>query len=180
EWSYFPKRSSKTAFLDSFIFFRTRKVPFFYNSLYDGTKKFHLFDVEFTEGAFIAKEIVKTTILHIQLEEPIPIFTLDKEGLLDFKYRMAGFQDIHLKNHPDFNKRFFLSGEHPKAIQDLFTDELVLFLESNPYYHIESNANAIMVLKKERLSGVLEIKAMLYFGKQLHRLLHNAMLISNC
>lgn len=171
KWSYNPNRSSETKFLQKFIFFRTRKVPFFYNSFYDKTKTFHLFDIEFNEGEFIAREVVKTTILHIKLEQPIPVFTLDKEGLLDFIYGMAGFKDIDIENHPDFNKRFYLSGPDRDDIQDLFTDELILFLESNPYYHIESNGKSIMILKKERLLSVKEIKAMLYFGKQLNILL---------
>lgn len=171
KWSYNPKRSSETKFLQKFIFFRTRKVPFFYNSFYDKTKTFHLFDIEFNEGEFIAREVVKTTILHIKLEQPIPVFTLDKEGLLDFIYGMAGFKDIDIENHPDFNKRFYLSGPDRDDIQDLFADELILFLESNPYYHIESNGKSIMILKKERLLSVKEIKAMLYFGKQLNILL---------
>lgn len=170
-WSYFPNRSNETKFLQKFIFFRTRKVPFFYNSFYDETKTFHLFDIEFSEGEFIAREVVKTTILRIKLKRTIPVFTLDKEGLLDFIYGMAGFKDIQLENHPDFNKRFFLSGEDQDAIQNLFSNELILFLESNPYYHIETNGNSILILKKERLLSVKEIKAMIYFGKQLNQLL---------
>jgi carbonic anhydrase len=171
KWSYTPNRSNKTKFLNKFIFFRTRKVPFFYNSLYDETITFHLFDIEYSEGEFIAREVVKTTILHIKLKRPIPVFTLDKEGLLDFIYGMAGFKDIQLENHPDFNKRFFLSGEDQDAIQNLFSNELILFLESNPYYHIETNGDSILILKKERLLSVKEIKAMIYFGKQLNQLL---------
>ncbi|WP_299318219.1 SulP family inorganic anion transporter [uncultured Maribacter sp.] len=171
QWSYEPKRSDKTKFLNKFIFFKNRRVPYFYNSFYDNTKTFHMFDVEFNEGEFIAKEVVKTTILHIKLKHKIPVFSLDKEGLLDFVYGMAGFKDIELENHQDFNKRFFLSGENTEDIHDLFTNELILFLESNPYYHIETNGTSILILKKERLLSVKEIKAMLYFGKQLNQLL---------
>ncbi|MBT8179945.1 MAG: SulP family inorganic anion transporter, partial [Eudoraea sp.] len=75
--------------------------------------------------------------------------------------------------HPDFNRRFYLLGDNPDAIREVFTDELVLFLESNPYYHIESNGKAILVLNKERLLGVQEIKSMIYFGLQLKRILHS-------
>ncbi|TDS18590.1 MFS superfamily sulfate permease-like transporter [Maribacter caenipelagi] len=177
QWSYDPKKSEKTKFLNKFIFFKNRKVPYYYNSFYDNTKTFHLFDVEFNEGEFIAKEVVKTTILHIKVKHQIPVFSLDKEGLLDFVYGMAGFKDIELENHQDFNKRFFLSGEHTKDIQDLFTNELILFLESNPYYHIETNGSSILILKKERLLSVKEIKAMLYFGKQLNHLLSETVVV---
>jgi hypothetical protein len=129
-----------------------------------------LCDVEFTEGAFIAREVVKTTVMYMNLSRELPIFTLDKEGLLDFKYGLAGFKDIAIEHHPDFNKRFYLSGEDIETIRSLFTDELILFLESHPYYHIESNGSSLLLLKKERLLSVQEIKAMLYFGQQFYQL----------
>lgn len=171
--SYAPQKNMETQFLRDFVFFRTREIPYLYNTLTDKAQQYELFDVEFTEGAFIAREVVKTTVMYINLNEEIPIFTLDKEGLLDFKYSLAGFKDITVDNHHDFNRRFFLSGENHVAIQDLFTDELILFLESNPYYHIESNGTSLLILKKERLLSVKEIKAMLYFGQQLLRFLQN-------
>ena len=173
KWSYEPKKDTGTKFLGNFIFFRTRQIPYLYNTLLDGEGKYRVFDVEFTEGAFIAREVVKTTVMHLQLDVKIPVFTLDKEGLLDFIYNLAGFKDIDLENHPDFNRRFFLSGENKKEIQSLFNDELILFLESNPYYHVESNGESLLILKKERLLSVKEIKAMIYFGKQFCKLVQN-------
>ena len=165
--SYAAKKNTRTGFLNNFVFFKTREIPYIYNTLKEGNERYMLFDVEFTEGAFIAKEVVKTTVMHINLDFDIPVFTLDKEGLLDFKYGLEGFKDINIDNHPDFNKRFFLSGENNEAIHSLFTDELILFLESHPYYHIESSGTSLLILKKERLLSVQEIKAMLYFGQQL-------------
>jgi hypothetical protein len=153
------------------VFFRTREISYFYNNLQDKKDKCNVFDVEFTEGAFIAKEVVKTTVMHIKLDSEIPVFTLDKEGLLKFLYSLAGFKDIGIENHPDFNRRFYLSGPDEPAIRSLFTDELVLFLESNPYYHVESNGRSLLILKKERLLAVQEIKRMIYFGQQLQHLL---------
>ncbi len=167
KWSYTAKKNTKTKFLRNFVFFRTRQIPYIYNTLSDQENRYKLFDVEFTEGAFIAREVVKTTVMYITLPNEIPVFTLDKEGLLGFIYGLAGFRDIDLDNHPDFNKRFYLSGENESAIKNIFSDALILFLESNPYYHVESNGSSLLILKKERLLSVQEIKAMIYFGKQL-------------
>jgi MFS superfamily sulfate permease-like transporter len=175
KWTYTAQKNKRTKFLNDFIFFGKRKIPYFYNALSNEEKSLLLIDVEFTEGEFIAREVVKTTLMHLELEKTVPIFTLDKEGLLDFIYNPAGFKDIELENHPDFNRRFFLSGEHPENIRNLFTDELILFLESNPYYHVESNGSALIILKKERLLSVKEIKAMLYFGKQFKQLLSHGL-----
>ena len=171
-WSYMANKNTKTSFLRDFVFFRTRNISYFYNNLFDKNKRCSVFDVEFTEGEFIAKEVVKTTVMHIQMTSKIPVFTLDREGLLRFLYGLAGFKDITVEDHPDFNKRFYLSGPNAEGIRSLFTDDLVLFLESNPYYHVESNGSSILILKKERLLGVQEIKRMIYFGQQLQHLLH--------
>ncbi len=177
KWSYEAKKNTHTHFLRDFVFFKTRQIPYLYNTLSNENKKVKLFDVEFTEGAFIAREVVKTTILHIKLDNEIPVFTLDKDGLLDFIYSLAGFKEITIDNHPDFNKRFFLSGESSFALQSIFSDELILFLESHPYYHIESNGESLLILKKERLLSVQEIKAMIYFGKQFYSLVQNSKIL---
>ena len=169
--SYAAQKNTKTGFLNKFVFFRTREIPYIYNILTEKENRYMLFDVEFTEGAFIAKEVVKTTVMYIKLDFGIPVFTLDKEGLLDFKYSLAGFKDIPIDAHPDFNNRFFLSGGNSEDIRSLFTDELVLFLESHPYYHIESSGASLLILKKERLLSVQEIKALLYFGQQFSNLM---------
>ncbi|WP_435314175.1 SulP family inorganic anion transporter [Cellulophaga fucicola] len=171
KWDYIPNKNRETTFLKDFVFFKSREIRYFYNQLKAENNKVALMDVEFTEGAFIAREVIKTTILHIKLDREVPIFTLDKEGLIKYIYSLAGFKDIAIKNHPDFNRRFYLSGEKPNEIHKLFTDELILFLESNPYYHIECNGSALLIIKKERLLSVQEVKAMLYFGKQFHQIL---------
>ncbi len=171
-WSYRAQKNIETSFLSDFIFFKTREISYLYNHLIDEKDHCSVFDIEFTEGAFVAKEVIKSTVMHIELRQRFPVFTLDKEGLLERIYKLAGFKDITIQNHPDFNRRFFLSGEKTTQIQGLFRDELILFLESNPYYHIESNGNSLLILKKERLLSVQEIKAMIYFGLQLQKLLN--------
>ncbi|MCR1025791.1 SulP family inorganic anion transporter [Cellulophaga baltica] len=170
-WTYVPKKNKEVDFLSNFIFFRTKEINFIYNSLSKKDRKKSVFDVEFTEGAFIAKEIVKTTVLHVRLDLKIPVFTLDKEGLLEMLYKLAGLKDITIENRPDFNKRFYLKGANELDIKRIFSDELILFFESNPYYHVESNGSSLLIFKKERLLSVQEVKAMIYFGEQLHSLL---------
>jgi MFS superfamily sulfate permease-like transporter len=167
-WSYAAQKNTETRFLRDFIFFRTRQIPYLYNTLSDKEGKYKVMDVEFTEGAFIAREDVKTTVMHIQLTKNIPVFTLDKEGgLLHFMYGLAGFKNLDVENHPDFNKHYYLSGENGQQVRALFTDDLVLFFESNPYYHVESNGSTLLITKKERLLSVQEIKGLISFGKRL-------------
>ena len=164
---YEAKKQSDNHFLDSFYFFKTKKVETIYNRLFNTKNTFKLFDINFSEGEFIAKENVRTTMLHIKLDHKIPSFTLDREGFLERVYAFAGFKDIPIENHADFSKRFYLLGDNPAEIKSFFTDDIVHFFESNPYYHVESNGHSLLIFGKERLAGIKEIKALYDFGKRL-------------
>ena len=160
-------------FLKQFIFFRTKEIDHIYNCLSEKNKNLTLFDIEYSEGEFIAKEVVRSSIMHIKLNRKIPEFTLDREGFLEKIYGFAGFNDIQIENHSDFSNRFFLLGEDEEAIKSFFDDELVHFFESNPYYHIESNGSNLLIFGKERLASIKEIKAMLDFGKRLEETINH-------
>ncbi len=168
-WNYDPKKDTNCSELSNFVFFKIKKINYLSNAIFDPKEVFKISDVEFSEGEFIARTLVRTTVLTIKLKNEIPKFTLDREGLLEFVYKFAGFKDIIIDGHPDFSKRFYLLGEYPEKIRMFFTDELVLFFESNPYYHIESNGDYLLVFRKERLASIKEIKALLDFGKRLEK-----------
>lgn len=165
--SYDSKKEKQTHFLDKFYFFRTKSIEHIYNKISTKNSILTLFDIEFSEGEFIAKETIRTTMMHITLGSKIPDFTLDREGFLEKVYAFAGFKDIPIQEHSDFNKRFYLLGEDETAITEFFNDDIIHFFESNPYYHIESNGSSLLVFSKERLASTKEIKALFDFGKRL-------------
>lgn len=170
EIHYEAEKTQNTQFLESFHYFTTKKIETLYNRLYNTENTSRLFDINYSEGEFIAKENVRTTMLHIKLDHDIPEFTLDREGFLERIYALAGFKDIPIENHSDFSKRFYLLGENEDAIKRFFDDDLVHFFESNPYYHIESNGSGLLVFGKERLAGIKEIKALYDFGNRLREI----------
>ncbi|WP_340203632.1 SulP family inorganic anion transporter [Ascidiimonas sp. W6] len=170
-WSYEAAKQNDVLFLYQFLFFETRKINHLYNELKNEQQDCRVFDIEYSEGAFIAKEVLHSTFLFININAVIPAFTLDREGLLEKVYQWAGFDDIDFQDHPDFSNRFYLYGENEEAIRAFFTDELILFFESNPYYHIESNGTALLIKGKERLFGIQEIKKLIDFGNRFAQLL---------
>jgi len=85
---------------------------------------------------------------------------------------LAGYEDIRIKNHQDFSKRFYLSGNKKQEIEAFFNDELVLFFESNTYYHIEASNKGLLIVHKERLASVKEIKAMTDFAIRLQTIIN--------
>ncbi|WP_194766378.1 SulP family inorganic anion transporter [Tamlana sp. I1] len=171
--SYTPKRKKEVSFLNHFAFFGTKHINHIYNKLSNEDKSIKLFDIEFSEGEFIAKEVIRTTMLHFDLDHTIPEFTLDREGFLEKVSAFAGIKDIDIENHDDFSSRFHLIGDNKKSIAQFFNDDITHFFESNPYYHVESNGTAILIFGKERLASVKEIKALFDYGKRLHEVFKN-------
>ena len=152
-------------FLNSFLFFNTKTINHIYNVLNYKNNAITLFDIEFSEGEFIAKEVIRTTMLYINLKKSIPEFTIDREGFLEKVYAFAGFKDIPIQNHNEFSKIFYLLGDNETDIIRFFNNDIIRFFETNPYYHVESNGEALLVFGKERLASVKEIKALFDFGK---------------
>lgn len=173
KWSYTPNKSISNIDLSSFVFFKTKKINFIYNAIYNTQNTFKLSDIEFSEGEFIAHKRARTTILTINLKIKVPVFTLNKEGILEFIYKFAGFKDINIETHPDFSKRFFLLGERPDRIKLFFTNELMAFFENNPHYHIECNGSILLLMRKERIASIKEIKELLDYGIRLEKVISN-------
>ena len=168
-WEYIPYTEESIGAMSEFTYFKTRQIQATKNLLQNNNDT--LFDVIFTEGAFIARQLIRSTMFHIKMEHQIPEFTLDKEGLFEFVKQYTEFSDIEIPNHSDFSKRFYLSGTNKEDIISFFSDDIVLFLESNNYYHIESNKIGLLIFKKERLASVKEVKAMIDFGLRFEKLI---------
>ena len=167
-----------TEVLDDFRFFKTKKIEKVYNRLFNKDDSFSVFDIHYSEGEFIAKEDVRTTMLHIKLNHNIPEFTLDREGFLEKVYAIAGYDDIPIDNHSDFSKRFYLLGDEPRMVQDYFNDDLVMFFESNSYYHVESDGTSLLIFRSQRIAGVKEIKKLIDFGNRLRKIVHKEALVT--
>lgn len=171
DFIYNSKKEKELAFLNDFCFFDTKQINHVYNRLSDKNCDICLFDIEFSEGEFIAKEVIRSSMLHIKLSHNIPKFTLSKEGFIEKVAAFAGFKDINIRDHHDFSNRFYLRGDNPKEIRAFFNEKIIRFFESNPYYNIESNGSALLVFRKERLASLKETKALFDFGKRLKNIL---------
>jgi len=171
DWNYLPDPISSYDELEGFFYFKTKWINYRYNSLESKKKEFLLFDLSYSEGAFISKEDLRSTFLQIKGIKKTPVFALDKENFMSSIFHLSGLKDIDFSNYPDFSKRFYLSGENEKSIRDFFSDELLFFFESHPPYYLESNGESILIRSKERLSSIQEIKQMLAFSEELLKIL---------
>lgn len=174
-WEYLSKIDSNPRGLNRFLFFESKVINYSLNKLKNKKESSHVFDLSFSEGAFITKEDLKATFLLFKSPVQLPVFVLDKEDLRTTLYQLAGLDDINFDKYPDFSKRFHLSGNDRAAIRKVFTPNLIFFFESHPFFHIESNGNHLLIKGKDRLSSIQEIKLMLSFAEDLSALLKKEM-----
>lgn len=169
KWDFTSKSITELPLLEGFPFFRRKKLAHAYN-VFRGEHKgvrVKLMDVEFYEGELFAKEVHKHTVLMLSPITPIPRFRLDKERIFDRIAGMAGFEDINIDGHEDFSRRFRVKGKNVEKIKAFFTNDLVLFFETHPYYHLESDGKNILILKGNRISSISEVKALAIYGTEL-------------
>ncbi|MDP5105554.1 MAG: SulP family inorganic anion transporter [Polaribacter sp.] len=168
-WTYNAFSAQEMKELPTFGYFKKREISKVSNVL--SNEDCSIFDVQFSEGELIAKQVIKATMLHIHPQKEVPDFTLDKEGLFEYILHFTGYKDINIEKHPDFNQRFYLAGKSEEKIRAFFTDELILFFESNQHYHISATENGILIFGNERLASVKEMKALAYFGMSLQKII---------
>jgi carbonic anhydrase len=173
DWKFNKRQDFHIYFLMGFNYFKTRQIDHVYNIAQSPERTIKLFDIEYSEGAFIAEEQLHSTMVYIKTNQKTPQFTLDKGDFFERMQYLADFKEIKLKSFRDFAKRFTLRGENLLSIRRFFTDDLILFFESNSYYHIESDGKGgILIKNSERLGSVTEIKALVDFSIRLEAIIN--------
>ena len=168
-----------TIYLKKFHFFEIRPIERKYNCLKgtfeDLNVSWEIADVTFNEGQAFTAETFNTTLMILKLNKKIPVFTMEKEAVLEklFDRVMAftGYKDIDFEMYPDFSNKFLLMGNNESEIRSFFTDEIVRFFENNQIYHLESNGEAIIIFDKIKLARTDETIAFIDYAKELATLL---------
>ena len=178
-YQYASQADWNTDYLKKFHFFEIRPIERKYNCL-KGTFKdlnvsWEIADVTFNEGQAFTAETFNTTLIVLKLNKKIPVFTMEKEAVLEkiFDRVMAftGYKDIDFEMYPDFSKKFLLMGNNESEIRSFFTDEIIRFFESHQIYHIESNGEALIIFDKIKLARTDETIAFIDYGKELTELI---------
>ncbi|PWH82825.1 hypothetical protein DIS18_11395 [Algibacter marinivivus] len=178
-YQYASQADWNTDYLKKFHFFEIRPIERKYNCL-KGTFKdlnvsWEIADVTFNEGQAFTAETFNTTLIVLKLNKKIPVFTMEKEAVLEkiFDRVMAftGYKDIDFEMYPDFSKKFLLMGNNESEIRSFFTDEIIRFFESHQIYHIESNGEALIIFDKIKLARTDETIAFIDYSKELAKLI---------
>ena len=169
-----------TTYLKKFHFFEIRPIERKYNCLKGNFESldvsWEIADITFNEGGAFTAETFNTTLMVLQLNKKIPIFTMEKEGVLekifDRVMTYTGYKDIDFEMYPDFSKKFLIMGNKESEIRSFFTDDVIRFFEDHQIYHIESNGEALLVIfDKIKLARTDETIAIIDYAKELASLL---------
>lgn len=179
DYSFNNRVDWDTSYLKKFHFFEIRPVERKSNSLKGAFQELNMSweisDVTFNEGDAFSAETFTTTLMVLNINRPIPVFTMEKEGLFekifDRVMALTGYKDIDFEMYPNFSKRFLITGKDESEIQAFFTDDLIRFFESHQIYHIESNGEAIILFDKIKLARTDETIALVDYTKELAKLL---------
>lgn len=179
DYQYNSQVEWNTVYLRKFHFFEIRPIERKDNVLRgafeDLDVSWEIADVIFNEGQAFTADTFNATLMVLKLNRNIPIFTMEKEGVLEkmFDRVMAftGYKDIDFKMYPDFSKKFLLLGNNEKEIRSFFTKPVIRFFENHHIYHVESNGEALLVFDKIKLARTDETIAFIDFGKELATLL---------
>lgn len=160
EYSFYPQRVRSAMKYKDFPIQRGVKVLFEENILekYLDQARIIVSDVTLGEGALsAARETQITLVLISEIEQHIPDFALEPEGLMSKFSELAGTRDIDFKEHPVFSKKYFLRGDQEEKIRQFFTEDILTFLENREDIHIECHKNKLLFYKKRDLSDPGEI-----------------------
>ncbi|MCI5106353.1 MAG: hypothetical protein MRY76_06555 [Pseudomonadales bacterium] len=78
----------------------------------------------------------------------LPCFSLhEAEELQQIFVSALGYKDINFDNHPDFSRKYLLNCDNEFAINQLFSDKLVAYLEQLTGISIEGAGNQLIVYR---------------------------------
>ena len=179
DYQYTSQVDWDTVYLKKFHFFEIRPIERKYNCL-KGTFKgldasWEIADVTFNEGQAFTAETFNTTMMVLKLNKKIPVFAMEKEGVLgkifDRVVALTGYKDINFEMYPGFSKKFLLMGNSETEIRSFFTDEIIRFFENHQIYHLESNGEALFIFDKIKLARTDETIAFIDYAEELATLL---------
>ena len=123
----------------------------------------------------VLPETFNTTVMMLKLNKNMPIFAMEKEGIIekifDRVIAFAGHKDIDFEMYPNFSKKFLVSGNDEQKIRSFFNDGLIDFFENKQIYHLESNGEALIIFDKIKLARTDETIALINYSKELAKLL---------
>jgi MFS superfamily sulfate permease-like transporter len=133
-------------------------------SRYTDFGKVEISDITLTEGARMAQDDTKMTVIHVSdLDISIPDFALEPEGLFTKLSELSFGRDINFGDHPQFSKMYYLRSNNETSTRNFFHEDILSFLETHEGLHIESHRSKLLIYKKRDLLNTEELAEVMAF-----------------
>lgn len=167
-WQFVIGKELSNDDLKCFPIFRAHLVEYTHNTITGLLPKLNLYftlkDIVIDEGAFIAKIAYDTTVIIIDLQQPVAEFVIEKEELYDKILQRAGFNDIDFEEDKAFSDNVLLSCTDVAAVKRLFHSDFRQFILDNNLYHIECSGNQVLIFGKTQLLSGPEMEDLLEYS----------------
>jgi hypothetical protein len=114
-----------------------------------------IFDYRYTTGGGNSSSTFRQTV--IRFDSPwldLPKFELRPAHMGHRLAKLFGFQDISIPEFPAFSKKYLLRGDSEEAIREVFTQEVVMHLESLDALHVTGQRSRLVLYRpNKRLRG---------------------------
>ncbi len=124
-----------------------------------------VFDYRYITGSGRRSHTWSQTVVGFQLDAAsLPTFSLRPESMWDKVGEWFGYQDINFESYPVFSKNFLLRGSDEMAIRNLFTDAVLMFVETKLGCCIEGDGNWLLFYRHNRRVDPTALRALLEEG----------------
>lgn len=120
--------------------------------------RIRIFDYSYTKSSGKRSRTYRQSVVAFDMPaRNLTKFSLRPETLFHKLGSVIGFKDINFQDHPEFSKRFHLTGKDEQAIRELFTIDLIHFLEARGKLAVEADGQSMIVYKSGSRSKAQEI-----------------------
>lgn len=87
----------------------------------------------------------------------LPRFRLSPERPIEKIASMLGAQDVDFDSHPAFSRSYYLNTNDETAVRGLFDPTVLGFFERHPGFHVEGNADTLVIYQFNKSLSVIEL-----------------------
>jgi hypothetical protein len=100
-----------------------------------------------------------------------PMFRMGNLSFFDSLQELFAPKDIRFDSHPEFSDHYLLTSDEEQVVRQLFSSEVLDYLEQHRDYKMEVNDHFILIFKEQRKLTVKEIQELEEFSLELLNLL---------
>ncbi len=100
-----------------------------------------------------------------------PMFRMGNLSFFDSLQELFAPKDIRFDSHPKFSDHYLLTSDNETQVRQLFSADVLDYLEKNRNYKMEVNEHFILIFRDQRILNVEEIQELEVFSLELLNLL---------